>query len=106
VHPDPLPILLGLAVPPILIAFAAQLGLSRAQRHRVRRWTAALWTAFLSLMSSVVDGGGGSGIGLFLFTLLLVAVTFLIAWAGALAGSLAALQIKRLAQAVAGGRRA
>jgi hypothetical protein len=100
---DPIPLLLGLIVPPLLIGFAAQLLFSAAQRHRVRRWTAAVWTAFLSVMSSVADGGG-STIGLFLFTLLVVTIAFLAAWLGAFIGSAAALRIKRLAGKAAAGR--
>jgi cell division protein FtsX len=88
--------LLTLVLPPFAIAFIAQLAAGRSQRHRIRRWIAALWIALLSASASLGDDSG-SWIGRFLFALLVVSAAFLIAYFGAWLGSTIALWIKRLA---------
>jgi hypothetical protein len=89
------PLLLTLLLPPAAAAFVAQLALRRVQRHRIRRWIAALWIAILSASTAIGDDSG-SWLGRFLFALLVVTAAFLIAYLGALLGSAAALRLKRL----------
>jgi hypothetical protein len=96
---QPLSTFLILLLPPLAAAFAAQLFVSSEARHRVRRWAAGLWIALLAAISSWTDENG-SRLGIFLATLLLLALFFLVAYGGALAGSWAALRLKRLAHRV------
>jgi hypothetical protein len=88
-----LPFLLLLVLPTMAAAFTAQLALSPAARHRVRRWTAGLWVAAIALVTSW-DEGAGSILGLVLYTAMTLGIAFLVAYCGALTGSIAALRLR------------
>jgi hypothetical protein len=85
--------LLFLFLPPLAIAFALQLATSREKRHRLRRWVAGLWVALVAAVSTF--GETGHWLGILLFAAMLLGLFFLLAYAGALLGSLAALRLKR-----------
>ena len=88
-----LSLLLLISLPPLAAAFTAQLVLSRGARARLRRWTAGLWVAALALVSSW-DEGAGSILGLVLFMILQLGLAFLLAYCGALIGSMVALRLR------------
>lgn len=88
-----LPLLLLVFLPPLAAAFTAQLAMSRGARARLRRWTAGLWVAALALIASW-DEGAGSILGLVLFMILQLGLAFLLAYCGALMGSMAALRLR------------
>jgi len=88
-------------LPPLGAAFAAQIVLAREARHRLRRWTAALWVAAFTIVTSWE--GPGSLLGLALLMLLVLGIAFVVAYGGAWLGSAAALRLKRLGQREAPG---
>lgn len=88
------PYFLVMLLPPLLTAFAVQLLLSRDQRHRLRRWVAALWVALIAVMTTW-EPEQGAALGIALFALLLVGLSFLVAYCGAFAGSHGALLLMR-----------
>jgi hypothetical protein len=96
--PVPVSVFLLMFAPPALFAFVGQLAGSAEGRHRLRRWTAGLWVALIAGLSSWSEENG-HWLGIALFMLMALGLSFLVAYAGALAGSAAALRLKRLRRA-------
>ncbi|HEX8643638.1 MAG TPA: hypothetical protein VF702_06965 [Allosphingosinicella sp.] len=95
----PLSLFLLMFVPPAALAFIGQLACTMEARHRLRRWTAGLWVALIAGLSSWSNDESGHWLGIALFMLTVLGLSFLIAYAGSLAGSLAALRLKSLRRA-------
>jgi len=91
---DPVSTFLFMFGPPAVFAFAAQLAAAAGTRHRLRRWTAGLWVALVAGLTSWSEEGA-HWLGTALFMLTVLGLSFLVAYAGALSGSAAALRLKR-----------
>lgn len=88
-------------LPPLGIAFALQLAATPDGRQRLRRWTAGFWVALAAALSTFDETGHWLGIAF--YAAMLLGLFFLVAYAGALIGSLAALRLKRTRRSRAAG---